>query len=119
MKKKKTTARVASKSKSRSKGAGGKSAVQATAVAYWDALVAAGYLQGPAGNMTLNGDVRKLLDAIYEILSGGNLAGTAPGNLEVTAGVKEKVDKFKRLRDARLAAINQAGGPRKLKMKTG
>lgn len=119
MKKKKTTARVASQPKSRSKGAGGKSAVQATAVAYWDALVAAGYLQGPAGNMTVNDDVRKLLDATYEVLAGGTLSGNVPGNLTVTAGAQSKVNEFKRLRDARLAAINRAGGPRKLKMKTG
>jgi hypothetical protein len=119
MKKKKTTPRAASQSKSRRKGVSGRRAVQTTAVAYWDALMAAGYLQGPAGNMTFNGDVRKLLDATYEVLAGGTLLGTVPGNLTVTAGAQPKVAEFKRLREARLAAINRAGGPRKLKMKTG
>jgi len=118
MKKKKTTARVSSQSKSRSKRGVEKRAVQAAAVTYWTAIIDAGYLQGPEGKMTINDNVRKLLDASYEVLSGGTLSGTVPGNLEVTAGVKEKVDKFKRLRDARLAAINRAGGPRKLKMFT-
>ena len=119
MKKKKTTARAANQSKSRRKKSSGRSAVQKAAVTYWDALIAAGYLQGPAGNMTFNGDVLKLLDATYEVLAGGTLSGTVPGNLTVTAGAQPKVAEFKQLRDARLDAINRAGGPRKLKMKTG
>lgn len=118
-KKKKTPRRAATQSKSRRKGAGGKTAVEDTAQKYWSALVRAGYLQGTPGSQIINPNVGLLLDAAYEVLAGGTLSGTVPGDLTVSAGLASEVARFKKLRDARLAAINAAGGPGFLKMKTG
>jgi hypothetical protein len=102
-----------------SKGGAGGSKVASTAEAYWRALLDAGYLEGPVGDMTINEGVRMLLDASYEVLAGGQVSGSVPGDLHVTSGVKRNVERFKRLRAARLKAINQDASRSVLKARTG
>jgi len=95
------------------------SQIRATAEAYWAALIKAGYLQGPVGQLTIHPGVLLLLDASYEVLAGGTVTEAVPGQLTVTAGIPAKVQQFKRLRNARLRAINRGGGPQRLRMRTG
>jgi hypothetical protein len=92
--------------------------LRAAAGAYWRTMIDAGYLRGPAGNMTLDDGVLMLTEAIYQLLAGGTVTGTVPGTLTVTPGIDTRVNEFNRLGANYLDAINEAGGPVKLKMMT-
>jgi len=116
---KKKSGRSGVKSKAPGKQRALRAAVVKAAGAYWRTLIDAGYLRGPAGDMTLDDGVLMLTEAIYEVLAGGAVTGTVPGTLTVTPGIDTKVNDFNRLGTAYLTALNSAGGPVKLKMMTG
>jgi hypothetical protein len=71
------------------------------------AVIEAGLFEGRRGQKRFNPRLRPLVDAVYHILSGGNVTGKVPGTLVVTAGIPAKVAQFKRLEKTRMAAINK------------
>jgi hypothetical protein len=72
-----------------------------------EAMIRSGLLKGRRGKKIVSPDLRPLVDAIYRVLSGGNVKGTTPGTLIVSGGMQSGVDRFKRLEKSCVAAMNQ------------
>jgi hypothetical protein len=71
------------------------------------ALLHQGLLVGPQGRKHVNENIRLLVDAIYQVLSGGEVDGEVPGTITVKAGNKKKVKELQALEERRLVSINQ------------
>lgn len=66
-----------------------------------------GMLVGPKGKREVNPAIRAIVDAFYNVLAGGKVAGTVPGTLTITMGNSSLVKEFQNMENKCMAAINE------------
>lgn len=74
-------------------------------------IVGSGAIQGRPANVSVNPKVRLLVDALYEVLSGGTVADLGGGTLRITAGDSGHVGHLKTMETACVNSTKAINGP--------
>jgi hypothetical protein len=75
-------------------------------VVYLSRLIQLGAMVGAPSNVSINPTIQPLVDALYEVLAGGSVTGTAPGVLTITPGVPTVVADLRRMQADSIASVN-------------